>query len=269
MKTFRTAPGSDEMLIDSHAHLDDARFDADRDGVLQRAWEAGVRKILTIGNGSGPDQMGCGIPIAEAHEWIYTSVGVHPHDASQVEERHYVLMEKLSGNPRVIAVGETGLDYFYDNSPRDVQREVFRQQLRVAKKLELPVIIHTRDADEDTERIVGEEAPPLGVIHCFTSTGKLADFALEIGFTISFSGIVTFPKSKPLAEIARRIPLDRILVETDCPYLAPVPHRGKRNEPLYVVDTARFVAALRGISVAAFAEQTAANFDRVFAAKSS
>ena len=268
-KTFRTAPGSDEMLIDSHAHLDDPRFDVDRDDVLQRAWDAGVRKILTIGNGSGPDQMGCGIPIAEAHEWIYTSVGVHPHDASQVEERHYCLIEKLSENLRVIAVGETGLDYFYDNSPRDVQREVFRQQLRLAKKLGLPVIVHTRDADEDTERILREEAPPLGVIHCFTSSARLADFALGIGFSISFSGIVTFPKSQPLAEIARRIPLDRILVETDCPYLAPVPHRGKRNEPVYVADTARFVAALRDISVDELAGQTAANFNRVFVAKSS
>ena len=166
-------------------------------------------------------------------------------------------------------MGETGLDYFYDNSPRDVQREVFRQQLRLAKKLGLPVIVHTRDADEDTERILREEAPALGVIHCFTSSARLADFALGIGFSISFSGIVTFPKSQPLAEIARRIPLDRILVETDCPYLAPVPHRGKRNEPVYVADTARFVAALRGISVDELAGQTAANFNRVFVAKSS
>jgi len=199
------------MLIDSHAHLDDPRFDVDRDDVLQRAWDAGVRKILTIGNGSGPDQMGCGIPIAEAHEWIYTSVGVHPHDASQVEERHYCLIEKLSENLRVIAVGETGLDYFYDNSPRDVQREVFRQQLRLAKKLGLPVIVHTRDADEDTERILREEAPPLGVIHCFTSSARLADFALRIGFSISFSGIVTFPKSQRFTEIVWRIPLDRFV----------------------------------------------------------
>src|SRR6266480_1934330 len=175
------------MLIDSHAHLDDPRFDVDRDDVLQRAWEAGIRKILTIGNGSGPDQMACGIPIAEAHEWIYTSVGVHPHDASKVEERHYRLIEKLSEHPRVIAAGEMGLDYFYDNSPRDVQREVFRQQLRLAKKLELPAIVHTRDADEYTERILREESPAMGLIHCFTSGPRLADFALEIGFTISFS----------------------------------------------------------------------------------
>src|SRR5262245_4766778 len=196
------------MLIDSHAHLDDARFNNDRDAVLERARNAGVERILTIGNGSGPDQMGCGIPIAEAHNWIYTSVGIHPHDASKAEERHFRLIEKLSQHPRVIAIGETGLDYFYDNSPRDVQREVFRHQLRLAKDLELPVIVHTRDADEDTQRILSEEAPFSGVIHCFTSTGNLADFALEIGLFISFSGIVTFPKSQVLAEIARRIPPD-------------------------------------------------------------
>jgi len=252
------------MLIDSHAHLDDPRFDADRDEVLQRAWDAGIRKILTIGNGSGPDQMACGIPLAEAHEWIYTTVGVHPHDASKVEERHYRLIEKLSKNPRIIAVGEMGLDYFYDNAPRDVQCEVFRQQLRIAKKLELPVIVHTRDADGDTERILRQEAPRAGVIHCFTASGKLADFASVIGFFVAFSGIVTFPRAGLLAEIARRIPRDRIMLETDCPYLAPVHHRGKRNEPLYVADTARSVAAFRGVSVDVLAEQTSANFDRLF-----
>src|SRR5688572_24561695 len=131
------------MLIDSHAHLDDPRFDPDRDAVLQRAWDAGIREILTIGNGSGPDQMGCGIPIADAHEWIHTSVGVHPHDASKVEERHYSQMEDLAKHARVVAIGETGLDYHYDNSPRDDQREVFRRQVELSKKLNLPVIIHT------------------------------------------------------------------------------------------------------------------------------
>jgi TatD DNase family protein len=257
------------MLIDSHAHLDDSRFDADREAVLQRAWAAGIRKILTIGNGNGPDQMNCGIPLAEAHEWIYTSVGVHPHDASKVEERHYADMEAYSKHPKVLAIGETGLDYYYDNSPRDLQREVFRKQLALAKKLDLPVIVHTRDADEDTEQILREEAPPRGVIHCFTSGERLADFALSIGFSISFSGIVTFPNAKVLAQIAGRIPADRILVETDCPYLAPVPHRGKRNEPSFVADTANFIATLRGIEPEVLAAQVSANFERVFASKTS
>ena len=257
------------MLVDSHAHLDDPRFDEDREAVLRRAWDGGIRKILTIGNGKGPDDMGCGIPVAEAHNWIFTSVGVHPHDASQVEERHYGLIEKLSNHPASLAIGETGLDYYYDNSPREVQREVFRRQVALARKLDLPVIIHTRDADQDTEQILKEEAPPRGVIHCFTSGEKLAEFALSIGFLISFSGIVTFASAQPLAGIAGKIPADRILVETDCPYLAPIPHRGKRNEPLFVADTARFIADLRGISVEEMASLASANFNRLFAAKSS
>jgi TatD DNase family protein len=257
------------MLVDSHAHLDDPRFETDRDAVLQRAWDAGIRKILTIGNGSGPDQMGCGISIAEAHDWICTSVGVHPHDASKVEERHYDQMEQLSKHAKVIAIGETGLDYYYDHSPREIQREVFRRQVSLAKKLDLPVIIHTRDADADTEEILTQEGPSRGLIHCFTSGDQLADFALSIGFFVSFSGIVTFPNAKALAEVARRVPLDRLLVETDCPYLTPVPHRGKRNEPSFVADTARFVAELRGISPEEVAAQTSANFARLFAAKSS
>src|SRR5436305_4931059 len=252
------------MLVDSHAHLDDSRFDADRDAVLQRAWDAGVRKILTISNGCGPDDMGCGIPIAEAHDWIYTSVGVHPHDAAKVEEQHYALMEELSQKPKVVGIGETGLDYYYDNSPRDIQRDVFRKHLALAKKIDLPVIVHTRDADADTEEILKQAMPPRGVIHCFTSGEKLADFALSIGFMISFSGIVTFPNAKPLAAIARRVPPDRILVETDCPYLAPVPHRGKRNEPGFVADTARFIAQLRGLSPDEFAAHTSAKFNSLF-----
>jgi TatD DNase family protein len=257
------------MLIDSHAHLDDPRFDSDRADALQRAWAAGVRKILTIGNGSGPDQMGCGIPMADAHDWIYTSVGVHPHDAGKVEERHYTQMEELSKHPKVVAIGETGLDYYYDNSPREIQREVFSHQLSLAKKLDLPVIIHTRDADADTEEILKQASSKRGVIHCFTSGDELADFALGIGFYISFSGIVTFPNAKSLAAIARRIPADRILLETDCPYLAPVPHRGRRNEPAFVADTTRFVAALRETALDELAAQVSANFNRLFIAKTS
>lgn len=255
------------MFVDSHAHLDDPRFDSDRDAMLQRAWDAGVRKILTIGNGSGPDDMGCGIPVAESRDWIYASVGVHPHDAAKVEERHYSQMEQLARHPKVLAIGETGLDFYYDNSPREAQREVFRRQLELAKALELPVIIHTRDADADTEEILKSVQPHCGVIHCFTSGDKLADFALSIGFYISFSGIVTFPSAKALAEVARRVPSDRILLETDCPYLAPVPYRGKRNEPGFVAATTRFVAELRKVTPDALAAQASANFDRVFPLK--
>ena len=257
------------MIVDSHAHLDDSRFSDDREGVLQRAWDAGVRKILTIGNGSGPDQMGCGISIADIHDWIYTSAGVHPHDASKVEERHYDLIQQLARHPRVLAIGEMGLDYHYDNSPRDIQRAVFRRQLALANDLDLPVIIHTREADDDTIALLKAESPRRGVIHCFTSGNKLADFVLEIGFYISFSGIVTFANAQSLAEIARSVPVDRILVETDSPYLAPIPHRGKRNEPSFVADTARFIANLRGMPTDEFSMRTSANFERLFAAKSS
>jgi TatD DNase family protein len=257
------------MLTDSHAHLDDPRFDADRKDVLDRARNSGVSRILTIGNGRGPEDMGCGIPIAEALDWVYTSVGVHPHDAAKMEERHWGLMEELSSNPRVVAIGETGLDYFYDHSPRAVQQSVFRKQLTLAQKLNLPAIVHTRDADADTERILQEQGNNRGVLHCFTSSERLARFALEIGFMISFSGIVTFAKSPELAEIARSVPADRILIETDCPYLAPVPHRGKRNEPAFTVDTARFLASLRNAPFEEFAHQTSANFERLFLSETS
>jgi len=257
------------ILIDSHAHLDDARFSEDREAVLQRAWDSGIRAILTIGNGAGPDDMGCGIPIAEAHPWVYTSVGIHPHDASRVENHHYELMKGLSRHEKVVAIGEAGLDYHYDNSPRETQREVFRAQANLARELNLPLIVHTREADEDTKSILREAEPSRGVIHCFTSGDELADFALDLGFCISFSGIVTFPNARSLAEIARRVPPDRILVETDCPYLAPVPHRGQRNEPGFVSDTARFIANLRGVAPDDLAAQTSANFERLFALKTS
>ena len=252
------------MIIDSHAHLDDARFASDRDALIQRAWDSGVRRILTIGNGTGPDDMGCGIPFAEGHDWIFTSVGIHPHDAARAEERHFELMERLASHPRVLAIGETGLDYHYDNSPRDVQRVVCTRQLAIARKVSLPVIVHTREADADTEAILHESGVVRGVLHCFTSSSQLAELALSLGFYISFSGIVTFPNARELAEIARNVPSDRLLVETDCPYLAPVPHRGKRNEPSFVVETARFLASARGVSLEHLATETSENFARLF-----
>ena len=252
------------MFVDSHAHLDDPKFDEDRDGMLERARSAGVTRILTIGNGRGPDDMGCGIPYAEASDDVYTSVGVHPHDAARVEERHYHLMRELATHPKVVAIGETGLDYYYDNSPHEVQCQVFGRQLEIAGELGKPVIVHTRDADTDTESILNSFPGLRGVLHCFTSSRELADFAVENGWMISFSGIVTFQSARKLVEIARSLPADRILIETDCPYLAPNPHRGKRNEPAFVADTARCLAEIRGVSVAELARDTAANFARLF-----
>ena len=252
------------MLVDSHAHLDDARFDDDRDAVLGRAQEAGVGTILTIGNGDGPDDMGCGLLFAETYDWIYTSVGIHPHDASLTREEHFELMKELAGNSKVVAIGETGLDYYYDNSPRDVQREVFRKQLVVAREVDRPVIVHTRDADEDTIQILENERPRHGVIHCFTGGEALAECALDLGFMISFSGIVTFNRSTGIQAIAARVPEDKILVETDCPYLAPVPHRGRRNEPSFVRDTALKLAELRGATIEEIEAQTSRNFHELF-----
>jgi TatD DNase family protein len=257
------------MFTDSHAHIDDRRFDDDRDAMLDRAQNQGVSRILTIGNGSGPDSMGCGIPIADAHPWIYTTVGVHPHDASKMTDIHLKLMEELAAHPKVLAIGETGLDYFYDHSPRGIQREMFRKQLETARQLRLPVVIHTRDADDDTIEILREQPDVRGVLHCFTSSRRLAEFALDAGFMISFSGIVTFASARTLLDIAIQVPSDRIMVETDCPYLAPIPHRGKRNEPAFVADTARFLASARNVSLEEFAGQTSANFERLFMPESS
>jgi len=252
------------MLIDSHAHLDDVRYAEDRPDMIQRAWDAGVRHIVTVGTGSGPDDMGCGIPIAESYDWIQTSLGIHPHDAGKAEDRHFDLMISLAAHPKVVAIGETGLDYHYDHSPRDVQREVFARQLSIASELDLPVIVHTRNADEDTEKLIRKNTPARGVLHCFTSGADLADAALEMGFMISFSGITTFPNAKDLIDIVKKVPSDRILIETDCPYLAPTPHRGKRNEPAFVAETARFVAKVRNVELEQLESEILSNFTRLF-----
>lgn len=252
------------MLVDSHLHLDDPRFDADRDAVLARARQAGVGAALTIGNGSGPDDMGCGLALARAHDWIFTSVGVHPHDASRMEPRHQEMMAELAAHDRVVAIGETGLDYHYDNSPRPVQREAFGRQLALARTCDLPVIVHTREAEEDTIALLGEHGPLRGVVHCFTGSAKLAERALDMGLMLSFSGILTFPKSDALRTVAARVPEDRLLVETDAPYLSPVPHRGQRNEPAFVTATAAALARLRGASPERLGEATTENFKRLF-----
>ncbi len=252
------------MLVDSHAHLDDARFAEDREAVIERARAAGVGTILTIGNGTGPDDMGCGIAIAEAHDDIVTSVGVHPHDAARLGPDHLGLMERLASHPRVVAIGEAGLDFHYDHSPRDVQVEVFRAQVELAMRRDLPVIVHTRSADEETIAVLDELGPSRGVVHCFTGGRRLAECALERGFLISFSGILTFRGGESIREIARDVPEDRILVETDAPYLAPVPFRGKRNEPAYVRRTAETLAEVRGVSPAAIERATTANFEALF-----
>jgi TatD DNase family protein len=256
------------MFVDSHAHIDGEEFDADRDEVVARAREAGVRAILNVGTGDPHGgNFERAVAVAEKYEGVYAAVGVHPHDAKSYDGAAERLVLEFVRSRRVVAVGEIGLDYHYDNSPREVQREVFARQLRLAREEGLPVIIHSRDADEDSLEILRHEyAETLrgGVMHCFGGGPALAEGALALGFYVSFAGNVTFKNAGALREVARTVPFDRLLVETDCPYLAPVPHRGRRNEPAYVAATARFLAELRGIGPEEFGHLTSENFSRLF-----
>ncbi len=257
------------MFIDSHAHIDGTEFDADREAVIQRARDARVSAILNVGTGdphSGVFERA--VELAEAHPDIYAAVGVHPHDARLFDERAEKRIWKLAtGSAKVIAWGEIGLDFHYDNSPREVQIDVFEWQLRLARELSLPVIIHTREAETETAAILNShwaDSKLPGIMHCFSGSAQLAQQAIESGFSISFSGIVTFKKAEELRAVAKQVPLDRLLIETDCPYLAPIPFRGKRNEPAYVVEVARCLADLRGLEIEELAEITTNNFRRMF-----
>ena len=261
------------MYVDSHAHLDGPKFDADRDAVLARAREAGVNTILCIGNGAEPGTFSHVISFAELHAGIFATVGVHPHEAAAATEASFAELDQLAKHPKVIAWGEIGLDYFYDHSPRDVQQRVFVRQMEQALAARLPIVIHCRpsqnseDAWVDTLSLIRQHwaARGLGgILHCFTGEVRHMQAAVEMGFMISFSGAITFPKSENSRAAAVACPGDRILIETDSPYLAPVPYRGKRNEPAFVVKVAETIANLRGISPAVAAAQTTANFQRFF-----
>jgi len=256
------------MFVDSHAHVDGPEYDADRDEVIQRARDAGVLAILDVGTGdphSGALERA--VELAEKHNDIYVAVGTHPHDARLFDARAEHTIKTLIKSSRVIAWGEIGLDYHYDNSPREVQREVFRRQLHLAQDAGLPVIIHTREAERDTIEILKSEwsASGLpGIMHCFGGSLKLAESALELSFMISFAGILTFKKADDLREVARHVPLDRLLIETDCPYLAAVPFRGQRNEPAHVVEVARCLAVIHGMDIEGIGAITTKNFARLF-----
>jgi len=256
------------MYIDSHAHIEMSDFDADRDAVIQRALDAGVELIVCVGDGDVANNSHDGaFRLADKHPFIYTTVGVHPHEARLLDDELYARLRDLSQHPKVVAWGEIGLDYHYDNSPREVQRDAFKMQLQMARERKLPISIHTREAEADTIAILDQEWKDSelgGVIHCFTGTRAFAEAAVERGFLISFSGVVTFKKAEDLRETARSLPLDRILIETDAPFLAPVPYRGRRNEPAYVVETALAVAELRGIEPEEFTRATSENFKRLF-----
>lgn len=253
------------MLIDSHCHLDYFTQD-ELSGVLARAEAAGVHEMVTIG--TTMRQAPAAIALAEAHGNVWCTVGVHPHHAAEAPIPHPMDLARLAERPRVIGIGESGLDYFYDRAPREAQQESFRVHIRAARLTELPLAIHARDADDDIARILREERDNGGdfdfLLHCFSSSRRLAEVAVQMGGFVSFSGILTFPKSDELRAIARELPEDRLLVETDAPYLAPAPVRGKRNEPANVRHTAEVLARVRGLSLEAVAALTTANFLRLF-----
>lgn len=255
------------MLVDSHCHLDFPDFADELDDVIGRARAAGVGTMVTICTRlSAFDQV---LAIAERHDDVWCSVGVHPHEAAAEQDVTVDRIVAMARHPKVVGIGEAGLDYFYDHSPRARQQDVFRLHIRAARATGLPLIVHSRNADADTLALLAEPAdgvgPLSGVIHCFSSTRVLSQGALDLGFYISLSGIITFKNAEALRQIAAEVPADRLLVETDAPYLAPVPKRGKRNEPAFVAHTAARVAELRGVEAGVLARQTTDNFFRLFA----
>lgn len=254
------------MLVDSHCHLEYEGLVDDQPGVLARARAAGVSAFLNIS--TSRSEWSQVVATAERERDVFASIGIHPHHADDHQDVSESVLAAAATHPRVIGLGETGLDYHYDRSDRAAQKRLFRRHIAVARETGLPVIIHTRDAEQDTLAILGEEmgkgAFP-GLIHCFTASAEFGARVLELGLSISISGIVTFKNAQHLADVAAKIPEDRLLVETDSPFLAPVPHRGRPCEPAYVADTARFLAGLRGTTCEALAEATTRNFGRLFA----
>ena len=258
-------------MIDSHCHLDDDRFAEDREAVIERALAAGVTRMMSIGTGDGPPDYECAIRFADKYECVYATVGVNPHAAKQFDHLSPSRIAELLKHPKVLGLGEIGLDYHYDFAPRDVQHRAFLDQLEVAKSARKPIIIHTREAWPDTFDLLEKYWAPAGlpgIMHCFSGGLVEAERCLKMGFYLSFAGVVTFPKALELQEAARVAPADRILVETDAPYLAPAPHRGKRNEPSFVVHTGEKLAGLRGVPLETIREQTTANFRTLFALSS-
>ncbi len=273
------------MLIDSHAHLDSYRYTGELPALLQRASEAGVGAILAIGIGEGPAEMHQALDICRKYNTadsklprLYASAGIYPHSTTEADDRALAKLDALLVEPEVIACGEIGLDYYHEGAPHDVQKRVFIRQMEIAAVRHRPILIHCRPKDGDNQcwedtlallsqhwRVTGPEGKPLGgILHCFSGEWTHAEQAMELGFLISFAGHLTYPKAQPLRDVALKVPLDRVLVETDAPYLAPVPYRGQRNEPAYVAETARFLAELRSVSLEELASITTKNFQRLF-----
>lgn len=250
-------------MIDSHSHIYGPRYEHDRDEVIRRAMEAGNHLLLQVG--CNLEESREVVTLAERFAGIYAAVGVHPHEADSVKESVLAEIEALTHHAKVLAWGETGLDFYYDNSPREIQKNAFSLQLQRAEALDLPVVIHTRDAEPETLQIL--RAHPVskgGQVHCFTGTAAMADALLDLGYHIGFTGIITFKNAGDLREVVKRVPLDRMLIETDSPYLAPVPHRGKRNEPAFVEHVGRAVAEIKGLDFELIAHRTADNFRALY-----
>ncbi len=250
-------------LVDSHCHLDDERFNEDRERVIERALAAGVTLMLAVGAGHGPPDLEAGIRLAEAFPCIRATAGVHPHDAAKATPETFERLRELLRHPKVVALGEIGLDYHYNFSPPEVQREAFHRQLQLAAEAGKPVVIHTREAWSDTLAMLRGHWRGGGVMHCFSGGPEEARQTLDLGFYLSFGGILTFPKAQDIREAARMTPENRLLVETDAPYLAPVPHRGRRNEPAFLPATVRALAAVRGEEIERVADATTRNFERL------
>ncbi len=254
------------MLADSHCHLNYKGLVEQQDAVLDRARARGVTAMLNIA--TREREWNDVIAVAERQPDVWATIGIHPHEADQHPHVDRVKLVEAAAHPRVVGIGESGLDYYYDHSDRARQQASFRAHIAACRETQLPLVVHTRDAEEDTAAILREElgkgAFP-GVIHCFTGTGEFADIALDLGFHISISGIVTFKNARELQQVAARLPLDRLLIETDAPFLAPVPHRGRPGEPAFVADTCAFLADLRGENASELAQATAGNFHRLFA----
>ena len=252
-------------LIDSHCHLDFPDFVDELDAVIDRARSAGVEQMITIG--TRIEKAARLVEIAERYDSVFFTVGTHPHEAAREAAADFAAMRRFAEHPKCVGIGEAGLDYHYDKTPRDIGARVFRTHIAAARQSGLPIVIHARDADTDVAAILQDEMGKgafKGLLHCFTASALLAEAALSLGLFISFSGVLTFKNSQNLREIARTVPMDRVLVETDAPFLAPVPYRGKRNEPAFVAATARTLAEVKGVSIQTIAQETSANTLRLF-----
>ena len=261
---------SQPILIDTHTHLTFPKFDTDQAEVIQRAHEAGVQYLIAIGSGHGLEANQAALALAQAHENIWATAGIHPHEVKEASEAYLAEIRKLVSQDKIVAVGEMGLDYFYGKDTQQAQQALLREQIKIAHDIKLPIVIHCRDAEEDMQKILNEEEADKvgGILHCFTGTQKFAETMIQKNFLVSFSGVITFDKKvEYLQDTVKALPLDKILIETDCPYLAPHPFRGKRNEPAYVVKIAEKIAELKNLSLEEVAQQTTQNALQLFSLK--